>query len=182
MSRLLGGEMLIYHPVFDANHCVFRTLLILQEQSSDGVDIDLFRLMDFYVLFPSLLKKITPFPNELKSFKKHISKIESSYEHIENPKRIFVELRRIQSIAFHHLLSKQLIDMDSFESGKIKRTNIQLPESLANELKNINYIKLEWFEFIAKGFPKIDFYGAKGLKKRTGLMEYRYDEVDKKND
>ncbi len=171
--------MLIYHPVFDANHCVFRTLLILQEQASDGVDIDLFRIMDFYVLFPSLLKTITPFPNELKSFKKHIAKIENSYENIENPKRVFVELRRIQSVAFHHLLSKKLIDMESYENGKIKRTDVNLPEILISELNNTDFKKSEWFEFISKGFSKIEFYGVKGLKKRTGLMEYRYDEVDK---
>ncbi|EAQ5910900.1 hypothetical protein FEF66_23465, partial [Salmonella enterica] len=64
--------MLIYHPIFDANHCVFRTLLLLQEQSSCEIDIELFRLMDFYMLFPSLLKSIKPFPSELRSYKKEV--------------------------------------------------------------------------------------------------------------
>lgn len=179
MSRIMGGQVLIYHPIFDANHCVFRTLLLLQEQDLDGIDIELFRLMDFYVLFPSLLKSIKPFPNELRTYKKGILKISDPYENIQNPNRIFIELRRIQSIAFHHLLSKHLIDMESYENGKIKRTETDLPDSLVKSLNEATYKNYEWFTLVSKEFKKIEFYGSNGLKKRSGLMEYRYDEVGK---
>ncbi|KNC92656.1 ABC-three component system middle component 5 [Trabulsiella odontotermitis] len=171
--------MLIYHPVFDTSHCVYRTLLLLQDQDHWEIDIDLFRLMDFYVLFPSLLKFITPFPNELRRYKKEIQKISDPYENIQNPNRIFIELRRIQSIAFHHLLSKNLIDMESYTDGKIKRTKTTLPEEVSNSLRVDSNRNSEWFALISKGFLQIEFYGSNGLKKRTGLMEYRYDEVDK---
>lgn len=171
--------MLIYHPVFDANHCVFRTLLLLEEQNYCEIDIELFRLMDFYVLFPSLLKSIKPFPNQLRKYKKTIQLIKEPYEDIKNPNRIFLELRRIQSIAFHHLLSKQLIDMKSFDIGKIKRTKNDLPDSLLVSMEQVEYKKTEWFTLISSELKKIEFYGVNGLKKRTGLMEYRYDEVIK---
>lgn len=175
----MGGKVLIYHPIFDANHCVFRTLLLLQEQNHCEIDIELFRLMDFYVLFPSLLKSIKPFPSELRIYKKEIQKICEPYENIQNPNRIFVELRRIQSIAFYHLLSKQLIDMKSFENGMIKRTETNLPDQLVASLNEAAIKKNKWFILVSKEFQKIEFYGANGLKKRTGLMEYRYDEVEK---
>lgn len=171
--------MLIYHPVFDANHCVFRTLLLLQEQNNCEIDIELFRIMDFYVLFPSLLKSIKPFPNQLAKYKKAVHLINDPYEKIKNPNRIFLELRRIQSIAFHHLLSKHLIDMESFENGKIKKTDTSLPESLLASINKTKYKNCEWFTLISSELKKIEFYGASGLKKRTGLMEYRYDEVSK---
>lgn len=171
--------MLIYHPVFDANHCVFRTLLLLQEQNNSEIDIELFRIMDFYVLFPSLLKAIKPFPNKLSKYKKDVKLINEPYEKITNPNRIFLELRRIQSIAFHHLLSKQLIDMDSFDNGKIKRTEASLPETLLESISKTEYKNCKWFILISRELKKIEFYGASGLKKRTGLMEYRYDEVSK---
>ncbi|ELQ3992266.1 TPA: hypothetical protein I3769_001114 [Enterobacter cloacae] len=170
--------MLIYHPIFDTSHCVYRSLLLLEEQNDCEIDIELFRLMDFYVLFPSLLKLIKPFPNELRRYKKAIQKISEPYENIQNPNRIFIELRRIQSIAFHHLLSKNLIDMESYTNGKIKRTKTVLPEDLKHSLSEVSYRKSEWFALISKGFQQIEFYGSNGLKKRTGLMEYRYDEVD----
>ncbi|MBK0123556.1 hypothetical protein IAE30_07340 [Pantoea sp. S61] len=168
--------MLIYHPLFDANHCVFRSLLLLEEQGSNEIDIDLFRMMDFYLLFPSLLKNISPFPSELKEFKKSIRNIDAPYENIYNPNRVFLELRRIQSIALHHLLSKQLIDMKSFNNGKVKRTSEMLPQELEIELNNSPIKKNTWFSLISEGFLKVEFNGSKGLKKRTGLMEYRYDE------
>ncbi|EDT6764414.1 hypothetical protein AC423_004689 [Salmonella enterica subsp. enterica] len=167
--------MLIYHPVFDANHCAFRALMLLQEMQEKEIDIELFRLMDFYILFPNLLKMITPLPNELRSYKKTIKNIESPYENILNPKRVFMEVRRIQSIAFHHLLSKQLIDIDCFSNGKIKRTAIKLPENLQNELVKANFKNTDLFQLIVNGFGQVEFYGSKGLKRRTGLMEYRYD-------
>ncbi|WP_320406455.1 ABC-three component system middle component 5, partial [Citrobacter freundii] len=100
-------------------------------------------------------------------------------ENIQNPNRIFVELRRIQSIAFYHLLSKQLIDMKSFENGMIKRTETNLPDQLVASLNEAAIKKNKWFILVSKEFQKIEFYGANGLKKRTGLMEYRYDEVEK---
>ena len=170
--------MLIYPPIFDTSHCVYRSLLLLQDQDYCEIDIELFRLMDFYVLFPSLLKFIKPFPNELRRYKKEIQKISDPYENIQNPNRIFIELRRIQSIAFHHLLSKNLIDMQSYTDGKIKRTKITFPEELSNSLRVDPHRNSEWFALISKGFLQIEFYGSNGLKKRTGLMEYRYDEVD----
>lgn len=179
MSCIVGNKMLIYHPIFDTSHCVFRSLLLLQEQDSCAIDIELFRLMDFYVLFPSLLKLIKPFPNELRRYKKIIQKIDEPYESIQNPNRIFIELRRIQSIAFHHLLSKNLIDMENYRNGKIKRTTTILPEELLHSLDEASYNKNEWFALISSGFLQIEFYGSNGLKKRTGLMEYRYDEVGK---
>lgn len=179
MPYIMGGKVLIYHPVFDANHCVFRILLLLQDQGPCEIDIELFRLMDFYVLFPSLLKAIKPFPSELRSYKRAIQKIDDPYEDIKNPNRIFIELRRIQSIAFHHLLSKQLIDMKSFESGKVKRTETDLPDALLVLLEEATSNKNEWFTLISRELQKIDFYGGSGLKKRSGLMEYRYDEVGK---
>jgi hypothetical protein len=85
--------------------------------------------MDFYVLFPSLLKFIKPFLNELRRYKKEIQKISDPYENIQNPNRIFIELRRIQSIAFHHLLSKNLIDMESYTDGKIKGLKLLFQKS-----------------------------------------------------
>ncbi|MDM2925961.1 hypothetical protein OGX91_17460 [Citrobacter sp. Cpa228] len=117
------------------------------------------------MLFPSLLKSIKPFPNQLRKYKKSIQLIKEPYEDIKNPNRIFLELRRIQSIAFHHLLSKQLIDMKSFDIGKIKRTKNDLPDSLLVSMEQVEYKKTEWFTLISSELKKIEFYGVNGLKK-----------------
>ncbi|MGM0542592.1 MAG: ABC-three component system middle component 5 [Pseudomonadota bacterium] len=167
--------MLIYHPFQDANHCVFRTLLLLEHSVHDEIDIELYRLLDFYILFPHLLKNISPLPAELRAYKRLIEKIPDPFESMLNTKRIIHELESLQSVALHNLLAKKLIDIDSFKDKKVKRTDEVLPESISvaiNEAKNVNE---EWFRVIANELPLVNFSGKKGLKMRAGLMEFRYD-------
>ena len=57
--------MLIYHPVHDINHCLYRILALLEISKHKEIDWELIKLMDFYVLFPHQLKNIKPFPMEL---------------------------------------------------------------------------------------------------------------------
>ena len=69
--------MLIYHPIHDVNHCVYRLLLILESTQHSSIDTDLYRIIDFYTTFPSLLKNIKPFPAELSAFKRVLKKFPS---------------------------------------------------------------------------------------------------------
>lgn len=48
--------MLIYHPAYDAYHCVFRMLLIAERVS--GIEVEKARILDFYLVFPGMVKKI----------------------------------------------------------------------------------------------------------------------------
>ncbi|MFM9745688.1 ABC-three component system middle component 5, partial [Streptomyces brasiliscabiei] len=54
--------MLMYHPAQDVNHCVFRLLLILEHTEHEKLNTDVYRLIDFYTLFPSLLKLLKTLP------------------------------------------------------------------------------------------------------------------------
>ena len=167
--------MLIYHPVYDANHCVFRTLLLLESSVHNEIDIELYRLLDFYILFPHMLKKISPLPIELRTYKRALAKIPEPFESMLNTKRIIHELEPLQTVAIHNLLAKKLIDIDSFKAKKIKRSAVALPESISvaiNESKNASG---KWFQMLVNELPVVHFSGKKGLKMRTGLMEFRYD-------
>ena len=50
--------MLVYHPIYDSYHCIFRILCILHDIQQVDIEVDLIRILDFYVLFPSRLKNI----------------------------------------------------------------------------------------------------------------------------
>jgi hypothetical protein len=170
--------MLIYHPAQDANHCVYRTLLLLEHTVHEEIDIELYRLLDFYILFPHLLKEISPFPSALSTYKKVLKNIPEPYESMRNTKRIIHELEPSQSVALQNLLAKKLIDIESFRAKKIRRTDETLPQQLISSIHSAQYSEEEWFRFIINELPAIDFGGKKGLKKRTGLMEFRYDMED----
>lgn len=167
--------MLIYHPIEDVNHCVFRSLLLLQQTNLAEIDFELYKLLDFYILFPHMLKRIEPFPRELTRYKKVISKIPEPFEAMRNTGRVLYELEGLQNVAIQNLLAKELIDYDSFMLNQLKRTQNPLPDILAAAIKSASQVKKEWFDFVVNELPQVDFSGKSGLKKRTGLMEFRYD-------
>jgi hypothetical protein len=167
--------MLIYHPAQDANHCVFRTLLLLEHTTQCEMDLELYRLLDFYILFPHLLKFINPLPAGLRSYKKILSKIPEPFETMRNTKRIMHVLEPLQTMALHSLLAKQIIDIESYKNKLIKRTDEQIPTELDYAIKNSELAESEWFRMVVNELPFTDFLGPQGLKKRAGLMEFRYD-------
>ncbi len=167
--------MLIYHPAQDVSHCIYRLLLICEKSVHEEFDIGLLRILDFYTLFPHLLKTIKPLPAELAVFKKAIKSIHEPYETVRNSKRIMFELESLQTIAIQHLIAKNLLDLAAFNTNIIKRTKEPLPLALEKALLNEDVVNEEWFRLIVNELPQITFKGRKGFKSRSGLMEFRYD-------
>ena len=167
--------MLIYHPIYDVNHCVYRSLLILENSQHSEFDIDLFRLIDFYLVFPHLLKEIKPFPSGLASFKSVIKQLPEPYELIGNIKRAIYDLEAIQTTAIQNLMAKNIVEIDAYKRKSIKRTSESLPASIYENVRTGTVVKEEWFRMLINEFPTVNFLGKKGLKARSGLMEFRYD-------
>lgn len=167
--------MLIYHPIHDLNHSLFRALMILEFSENCEINLDLFRIIDFYTLFPHLIKEIKPFPAELMSYRKIIKDIPEPYERIVNIKRIMFELEAVQTTALQNLLAKGFLDIESFNLKKVRRSKIDLPPVVKSEIACNDTAKSEWFQMLVTSFCNIKVKGKAGLKSRTGLMEFRYD-------
>ncbi|EPA97877.1 hypothetical protein PG5_16060 [Pseudomonas sp. G5(2012)] len=131
--------------------------------------------MDFYVLFPHLLKDVSPLPITVKSYKKLINALPDAYESMLNTKRILFELEPIQNTAIQNILAKDLIDLERFQEGIVTRSETALPDELMVRLQADETTGEEWFRFIANELPALEFNGKSGLKSRSGLMEYKYD-------
>jgi len=167
--------MLIYHPVYDLNHSLFRALMILETSENSEIDLDLFRIIDFYAVFPHLIKEIKPLPMALKKYKKVFKDIPEPYELIKNIKRIMFELEAVQTTALQNLLAKGLIDLEAFKVKKVRRSESELPSALAKEINENDTAKSEWFRMLVNNLCDIEMKGKAGLKSRSGLMEFRYD-------
>ena len=167
--------MLIYHPVYDLNHSLFRVLMILEVSDNNELNLDLFRIIDFYTVFPHLIKEIKPFPMGLKKYKIALRDIPEAYERISNIKRIMFELEAVQTTALQNLLAKGFIDLEAFKAKKIRRSEAKLPTDLAKEVNENDTAKSEWFRMLVNNLCNIEIKGKTGLKSRTGLMEFRYD-------
>jgi hypothetical protein len=166
--------MLLYHPAFDIYHCVFRMLKLLNQLPDTPIEVERFRILDFYLLFPEMLGGFT-FPRELLALKKSVVPKSTAYNSLSDPKRIFFRLEPFQTCALKCLSSRGFIDEILFSQGVVKSTKAQLPEGLVKCLSDSNTNLSPLFSFLTGPFMKIDLYGDSGLKGRSDLFEYRYD-------
>ncbi|MEQ5296100.1 ABC-three component system middle component 5 [Providencia rettgeri] len=163
--------MIIYHPLKDANHCSYRIISLLYK-NNNKVNEDHIKFMDFYYLFPDQLKHISRWPRSNSKLAKEIQTIENSYEHIENPRRIFFELNIIRKNTVAHLFSKGIITL--VEEHLILHEN-KIPISFITAIENDPFRDSFIFKIITDSIPKLAIKGKNGLKAKTNLMEYRYD-------
>ncbi|MEV3810200.1 ABC-three component system middle component 5 [Aeromonas dhakensis] len=163
--------MIIYHPFKDANHCSYRIISLLYK-SKIKVNESQINFMDFYYLFPEQLNKINGWPRANSKLAKKLSDITVHYEQIENPRRIFFELKLLRKNTLAHLFSKGIL---SLSDDLLILHEEKLPSKLIDTLESDAFRKSFEFITITSEIPKLKIKGNRGLKARTNLMEYRYD-------
>jgi len=166
--------MLVYHPIFDMYHCIFRMLCLLENIPNKTCHIDHLRILDFYFLFPSQLNKVT-FPNTALSYRRRLHKYSGPYESIQDPYKIFHKMESIQLAAINCLASCGLLSIKALKNDTAERSSISLPSLLSDTIDKANKDNADLIEFLTVPFYNLDFYGDRGIKARTGLLEYRYD-------
>ena len=134
--------MLIYHPVYDINHCIYRILRFLSVKDQCEIHWDKLRMLDFYSVFPHLLKRIKPFPKELNPYRKIVNRIPDCYEAMPNEKRVFHEMLSIQNTAIHNLVAKNLVCPEKFIEKIVSRTVEPLPVGLISTVLFQNCFKI----------------------------------------
>lgn len=154
---------------------MYRMLNILHYLDHD-ISFKQLKIADFYYLFPHFLKEIKPWPSDIKSKKKLIMHTKQPFEKTPNKKKLFFDLDVIQKQALITLSSKGIVDIESYKNGNIKLKIENIPTILSLEIQNDRFRKSNEFNVIANGICISKWDGATGLKFRTGLMEYKYDE------
>ncbi|WP_419779290.1 ABC-three component system middle component 5 [Maridesulfovibrio sp.] len=167
--------MLIYNPTFDAKHCAYRFLSTLYLSNDESFAWDLFKLIDLYRLYPKLLLGMKPFPRELNSLKKKVSKLPDHYTIPQTPRKTLFQLQPIHNLVANWLIAKGFLVKDRFENGSVTRTDFPIPTDLVVTFEHDESLKADWVMSLVVDLPKSVFGGDTGIKKRTGYMEYRYD-------
>ena len=170
--------MLVYHPIYDVNHCLYRMLLVLETSVHKKFEWDMLKLVNFYLLFPHLLNEIKPFPKTLARYSRVLNSIPDSYVEIPNAKRTLFDLNVLQNTAAMHMAAKNLIQLDFQTSNTVERTKVAVPGGILACIANDPIREKEWFKLVVDELPLLDLRGKSGLKKRSGLMEFQYDVVE----
>jgi hypothetical protein len=167
--------MLIYHPKNDIFHCTFRLLSVLSLIDKNDIELPRLKIIDFYIVFPHLIKDIS-FPKMEGSgkIKKQAQTFAIPYESLPSSRMLFSEMGDFQLRAIEILKAKNILEtLDGVISkGENFSSSIVLDLVKENSITSNIFYK----DFI-KIILECQLYGDNGLKKRTGLMEYRYDAV-----
>ena len=164
--------MLIYHPAYDAYHCVFRMLLIAEH--AKDVEVEKARLLDFYVLFPGMVRTIR-LPDALKTLRAQAKAAANIYRDPVSGISMFREMRHIQEAALKSITASGLIDINRYESGFVTRTQMPIVPKLREKLDEFLSANGPVVEGVLTGLSEIPLLGNDGLKHRSQLMEHRYD-------
>lgn len=165
--------MLTYHPKNDIYHCIYRIISIIKISQGQPIEIEKLKLLDFYFLFPHLAREVTiPRDNAYAYIKKEARQIPLPYETLPDKRRLYSELGMFQNRAIDILQSKKIIKEES--NSLIEDENFRSKEILTLS-KNNKFIENNFYKNLVNCFQEIPLLGENGLKKRTNLLEYRYD-------
>lgn len=166
-----------YHPISDPYHCAYRILSLMGSAIDQEYELEKFRILDFYCLFPSLLLSIRK-TNEVRDALKEIDKsyLRVPYQILPDTRTLFRQVEGVHKAATAHLASRGILNMDAFKAGAIKITDAANQIAIAKQTFNNNPMK-DFVSVVSKEVNAISLHGVNGLKARTGLLEFRYDNI-----
>lgn len=169
--------MISYQPALDRYHTIFRHLALIRDIAPClPVDVDKLRILDFYLIFPFRLETFR-FKQPQVSFKK-IGKAYRSmqpYGGIPDDASLLLRMAPVQALAMDTLAAQALIDPDAYKQGVIVAGEGETPEPLSQSIATFLADNASLFEVIRTLACDYSLLGDDGLKRRSGLMEYKYD-------
>lgn len=167
--------MLIYHPAFDAFHAVFRMLILADANS--GIEVGKARILDYFLVFPGEVAQIR-LPRGHSEAKPLARAAANPYRRPLNGRSVFHQMEQLQLTAMQALAAAGLIDREQFAAGFLVRTKSPLPEHVISRSRENLSGPSHISSYIIDRLSGVRLNGVDGLKDRTGLMEYRYDNVE----
>lgn len=161
--------MIGYHPALDPYHTAYRLLRILSAIDAPIME-DALRILDFFLIFPEAIPSIQ-LPRAHVGWKNRFEVPKNEYWLAGDRKIVFDQMRGVQEASIGLLQG----------SGWIWRTDndhiqlSQLPPALSEDIAEANETDSELMRFLTEVLGQTKVFGNRGLKMRTGLMEYRYD-------
>lgn len=166
-----------YLPANDPFHAVFRMFVLFPAHDSANCSYESARILDFYVCFPVLISEFKC-PRPLVKLHNALKRryIPNTYQVTPKPAVLFNRMRAAQSAAASSLQSYGFIEPTAFKKGAISRTDKELPERVAATVDEHRKQHAELIEFLDE-LKAYSPYGPNGLRARSELEEYRYDDV-----
>lgn len=167
-----------YHPIGDPHHCIYRMMCLLGAAPEKTYFVDKFKIMDFFALFPSLLPKISRPRNLITKMSQMEKEIfEEPYQLMPHRRSLFNQLSEIHRASISHLLGKGIVSLNAFNAGRISLSEKVDVLKLAEDFYQGSSLDASLLALLTTELGDMELLGPKGIKARTGLLEYRYDDL-----
>lgn len=166
--------MLIYHPAYDAYHCVYRLIAITDVLRE--IEFAKLRILDFYLCFPSEIVNIE-LPQAHQKIRRLAKNAKNKFRGPISKDRTFRDLESIHHSAVKLLAASGVFNADNLESGTVSRTDWKAPDDFRHNDRFVASATQELAEYVVNQLSTLPLRGPNGLKQRTGLMEFRYDPI-----
>ena len=169
--------MLTYHPSTDFFHCWMRFAALLLDCESQGIELDRIRIIDFLLCFPHEIAACRLPAEHSVTLRHHIRQIPRSYEDASSIRQGFSQMRRIQGHVAMDMVAKGIVRRDEYREGILipnaQPSTCELLKAIAEKWEIRNH---EWYPLAVSFLRSIPLNGKDGLKDRSSLLEFRYDE------
>ena len=167
--------MLLYNKALDPYHTLLRIISIIIFGHIKEIESERLRIFDFITANPSHIEKMTLGKN-LVIERNAFGKYRSAYNNFD-PQILFESMKPIQQAAVSCLIEMSVLS--KLENTTRLHVNYSM---IPTELTAIvgdshNSIPKDVISFIKEHLISLELLGAKGLKKASKLMEYKYDVV-----
>ena len=172
--------MILYNNAFDLYHTIFRMLHLLSKIEDDKViEIDRIRIWDYYLLFTNEIFNINPIRNkkEYNQLLKELNiKKNNPYQQIYDQRKTLEKIKPYQLSALNCLASYNIIDKEYLLKEEVKINSFDLLKGYIQSVGDLSDREKNIITIMTSFFRDISLIGNDGLKKRSNLMESKYDE------
>jgi hypothetical protein len=142
----------------------------LLDATGDGMQIERLRILDMFLLYPSLLHRMS-LPNELKRQVREIeaARPERSFVRLPSIASVWQDLRIYQSAALQHLAGRGLLRRELLLSRGAMLLGSAVPPEVLRSARHANEAQHDLVAFLVEGLFSLPDGGKGGLIQRARL-------------
>ncbi len=159
----------VWHPSRDAYHCAFRFLRLLVANDA-ALDVERLRILDMFLLYPSLLHR-TSMPQDIKkAFRAlDIPAPEKIFLRLPSAAAVFQDLRLYQNSATAQLAARGLLSARDLKKGLASPVQADWPQALAERARSKNAEDDGLTAFLVGAFSEIPLKGRESIYRKAAL-------------
>ena len=163
------ANLRLWHASRDPYHCAFR-LLRLSLAYGAPMEVERFRILDMYLLYPSLLHSST-MPREVRSEfgKLGVPQVSKIFIQLPSAASIFQDLRIYHNSAIAQLAARGIVAANSLKNRLITLVESGIPVEMSTRAGERNVEAGALMEFLVGPFSEIPLRGIGSIYKKAGL-------------